>query len=81
MRFDNDPKFSEVTTQMIIQRDASLTGWGAVFNGVQTSGQCPGKNIILNINVLELLAIKFALFSFTKGKRMKNIQFVIHIIF
>ena len=37
LRFDNDPTFSEVATQMIIQRDTSLTGWGAVCNVVQMS--------------------------------------------
>ena len=63
--------------KVIIQTDASLTGWGAVCNGVQTSGQWTEEERSLHINVLELLAIKLALFSFTRGKRVKAIHFQI----
>ena len=57
---------------MIIQTDAFLTGWGAVCNGAQTSGQWSEEERTLYINVLELPAIKLALFSFIKGKKRKN---------
>ena len=43
---------------MITQTDASLTGWEAVCNRVQTSGQWSEEERTLHINVLELLAIK-----------------------
>ena len=62
---------------MIIQTDPSLTGWGAVCNWAQTSGQWSEKERTLHINLLKLLAIKLALFSFTKGKRVKAIHFQI----
>ena len=63
---------------MIIQTDATLTGWEAVCIGVQRSRQWSGEERTLHINVLELLAIKLALFSFTNRKRVKNIHFQIN---
>ena len=51
--------------------------WGAVCNGVQTSRQWSEEERTLHINVLELLAIRLALFSFTKGKRVKGLHFQI----
>ena len=77
LRFCNGRTFSQLNPQVIIQTDASLTGWGAVCNGVQTSGQWTEEERSLHINVLELLAIKLALFSFTRGKRVKAIHFQI----
>ena len=77
LRFCNGRTFSQLNPQVIIQTDASLTGWGAVCNGVQTSGQWSEEERSLHINVLELLAIKLALFSFTKGKRVKATHFQI----
>ena len=65
LRFCNDRTFSQLNSQVIIKTDASLTGWGAVCHGVQTSGQLSEEERSLHINVLELLAIKLALFSFT----------------
>ena len=37
LRFCNSQTFSQLKPQTIIQRDASLTGWGAVCNKDQTS--------------------------------------------
>ena len=39
LRFYNDRTFSQLTPWVIIQTDASLAGWRAVCNRVQTSGQ------------------------------------------
>ena len=77
LRLCNGRTFSQLSPQIIIQTHASLTGWGAVCNGIQTSGQWSEEDRTLNINVLELLAIKLALFSFTKGKRVKATHFQI----
>ena len=63
---------------MIFQTDASLTGWGAVCNVAQTLGQWSQKERTLQINVLELLAIKLVLLSFTKGEKVKSIHFQIN---
>ena len=77
LRFCNGRTFSQLNSQVIIKTDASLTGWGAVCHGVQTSGQLSEEERSLHINVLELLAIKQALFSFTRGKKVKVIHFQI----
>ena len=74
--FCNGQTFSQLNPQVIIQTDASLAGWRAVCNGVQT-GQWSEEERSLHINVLELLAIKLALFSFTRGKKVKAIHFQI----
>ena len=77
LRICNGRTFSQLNPQVIVQTDASLTGWGAVCSGVQTSGHCSEEERTLHINVLELLVIKLALFFFTKGKMMKAIHFQI----
>ena len=66
--------FSQLSPQIIIQTGASLTGWGGVCKGVQTSGQWSEEERTLHINVLELLAIKLAVFSFTKVERVRIIH-------
>ena len=53
---------------MVIDTDASLTGWGAVSNSVCTGGLWPPEEKSLHINYLELLAGSFAVQSFTKDK-------------
>ena len=63
--------------QMITQTNASLTGWGAVYNGVQISGQWSEDERTLHINMLELLAIELGLFFFTRRKRVTVINFQI----
>ena len=73
LRFCNGRTFSQLNPQMIIQTDASLTGWGAVCNRVQTSRQWSEEERTLHINVVEILAINLALFFFTKRKRLKSI--------
>ena len=75
LRFCNDRTFSQLNPQVIIQTYASLTRWGAVYNGVPTSVQWSEEERTLHINVLELLAIKLALVSFSKWKKMKAIHF------
>ena len=77
LRFCNSHTFSQLKPQMIIQTNASLTGWGAVRNEDQTSRQWSGEERALRINVLERLVIKLTLFSFNKGKRVKAILFQI----
>ena len=77
LRFCGGRTFSQLKSQIIIQADAFLTGWGAFCNGVQTSGQWSEELRTVHINLLELLAIKLALFFFIKGKRMKAIHFQI----
>jgi hypothetical protein len=50
---------------IIIFSDASLSGWGAVCNGVTARGPWSAKDVSRHINELELLAAYFALQLFT----------------
>ena len=51
---------------LIINTDASKTGWGAVFREVSTGGDWKVNEARNHINYLELLAVYFALKSFRK---------------
>ena len=48
----------------ILTTDASLLGWGAVYNENSTGGQWNDEETLLHINLLELKAILFGLQSF-----------------
>jgi len=63
--------------QIIIQTDASKTGWGASCQGMTTRGVWSNQEKELHINVLELLAVKLALLSFMKDRVVKSIHFQI----
>ena len=52
----------------MIQEDASKSGWGAFCNGVLTGWKLSKKEENLHKNVLELIAAKFAILTFTKGQ-------------
>ena len=57
------------SVQIVIQSDASLSGWGAVCNGVSTGGSWTPQEQLLHINCLELLAADLALKSFLKDQQ------------
>ena len=48
---------------VILTTDASKRGWGAVLNGITTSGLWSAQEVHLHINILELQAVYFALHS------------------
>ena len=52
----------------MITTDASKSGWEAFCNGVSTGGKWLEKEENLHINVLELIAAKFAILTITKGQ-------------
>ena len=56
-------------SQVKIQSDASLTGWGAICDGVSTGGSWSLQKRTMHINCLELLAADLAMKSFLKGLR------------
>ena len=56
-------------TQIAIQSDASLTGWGAVCNRVSTGGSWSLQEKTMHINCLELLAADLAVKAFLKDYR------------
>ena len=62
---------------MVLQTDASKTGWGASCQGLTTRGVWSKQERSLHINVLELLVVKLALLSFTKKREVRPIHFQI----
>ena len=52
--------------QVLIQTDASTKGWGATCNGISTGGMWSAQEMKYHINILELLAVKPAIQTFTK---------------
>ena len=64
---------------MVIDTDASFTGWGAVCNAFTAQGSFTPLDVYYaegNINVLELLAIKCGLQSFVSI--IKNRHILVH---
>ena len=60
--------------QLIIQTDASKTGWRAVCQGINTGGTWSYQERTKHINILELIAVKLAILTFTKGKSVTAIH-------
>ncbi len=58
---------------LVIELDASKTGWGASCQGMNTGGPWTGQEKINHINFLELLAAFLALKSFASDKRAVSI--------
>ena len=64
----NGRTVSRTPAQVVIQSDASLTGWGAVCEGVSTGGSWDPQEQ-LHINCLELLVAELAMKTFLKSRR------------
>ena len=62
----------ESTPDMIAKTDASLLGWGAVSEGVQTGGLWSEGKRMYHINLLELTAGAFVVKTFARHR--KNIH-------
>ncbi|KAL0185468.1 hypothetical protein M9458_021165, partial [Cirrhinus mrigala] len=58
---------------MVVNTDASKTGWGAVCNGQTASGSWSGPRLQWHINCLELLAVLLALHRFLPMLRDKHV--------
>ena len=63
----NGRKIQQQEPQMTVQTDPSTKGWGAHCNGISTGGKWSKKEQQHHINVLELMAVKFAVLTFTKN--------------
>ena len=59
---------------IVLETDASKTGWGAVCQGVQTGGLWSQMERKLHINCLELLAGSFAVKCFTKHRLCVHVR-------
>ncbi|KAI2646019.1 ORF V: Enzymatic polyprotein [Labeo rohita] len=76
----SDPAFlragvplGQVSRHMVVNTDASKTGWGAVCNGQTASGSWSGPRLQWHINCLELLAVLLALRRFLPVLRDKHV--------
>ena len=58
--------------QLIIQTDASNTSWGAVCRGNITEGTWSYQKKTRHINVLELIAVKLVILTFTGVNRLQQ---------
>lgn len=59
---------------VVIQTDASLSGWGCVHNSTTTGGPWSPKESTLHINILELKAVYFGLLSFFSSTNGTHIR-------
>ena len=67
IRLSNGRKIQQEEPQMTIQTDGSTKGWEAHCNRISTEGKWSRKEQGRHINVLELMAVKFAILTFTKN--------------
>ncbi|KAI2650056.1 ORF V: Enzymatic polyprotein [Labeo rohita] len=63
----------QVSRHMVVNTDASKTGWGAVCNGQTASGSWSGPRLQWHINCLELFAVLLALRRFLPVLRDKHV--------
>ena len=66
IRLSNGRKIQQQEPRMAIQTDASKEEWGAHCNGNSSRGRWSKKGQGHHINVLEIMAVKFAIQTFTK---------------
>ena len=60
--------------RILIQTDASMEGWGANCIGIETGGKWSVQDRKLHVNILELLAVKNVILTFTKEKTINAIH-------
>ena len=62
---------------IIMTTDASLSGWGACLDGMTTGGRWNSDETTHDINYLEMLAVLFALQSFSEKVLAKHIKLMV----
>ena len=67
LRLNNERSIRQKYPNLVIQMDASKSGWGVFCNEVSTGEKWSEKEN-LHINVLEVITAKFAILTFTKGQ-------------
>ena len=65
LRLNNGRSLQQKEPNLVIQADASKSDWGAFSNGMLTGGKWLEKEENFQINILELIAAKFAILTFT----------------
>ena len=71
---NNGRPIHHLPPNMVIESDASDTGWGACYEGLTTRGQWSREESRLHINCKELLAAFLAVQTFAKNKRRMHIR-------
>ena len=70
----NGKPLSVKEPEIVIQTDASKQGWGAACQETSTRGSWSASEKMKHINVLELIAVKLAIQTFTKLRKVKAIH-------
>ena len=65
LRLNNGRSLRQKEPNLVIQADASKSDWGTFSNAVLTGGKWLEKEENFQINVLGLIAAKFAILTFT----------------
>ena len=66
------------TSKIVIQSYASKKGWGKYCQKVSTGGQWSLLESKVDISVLELLAVKLALLTFSEIFNLRSIHFQVN---
>ena len=64
----------QLPAQALLQTDVSLTGWGAVWEGMKTGGTWNQQERRMHIIEMELLALKLVLETFLKAQEIKSLH-------
>ena len=64
----------QLPAQALLQTDASLTGWGVVWEGMKTGGAWAQQERRMHIIELEVLALKLALETLMKEQEIKSLH-------
>ena len=60
--------------ELMISSDASMQGWGAACQEISTGGEWSQEQRLLHINMLELIAVEYAIKTFTRDKQVTSIH-------
>ena len=71
---ENGRPIHQSAPDIVIESDASNTGWGACCRGLRMRGQWSKEESCLHINCKEMLAAFLALQSFVKGSRDVHVR-------
>lgn len=73
VQINSGKAISQGTPDFYLETDASLQGWGAVFHENSTQGRWTECESSYHINVLEILAMKFALLALCRDVKNTHI--------
>ena len=74
LELNNGRAIIQPPSQILMQTDASKKGWGAVCQGIRTGGLWSKKEPESHLNLLEVLAIKSALLTFSKMMNITSVH-------